>query len=50
MLRPGGALVLEVADGSAREVADLLASRSYADVSVTRDLTDRERVVEGVRA
>jgi release factor glutamine methyltransferase len=50
VLRPGGALVLEVADGSAREVADLLASRGYVDVHVTRDLTDRERVVEGVRA
>ena len=50
VLRPGGALVLEVADGSAREVADLLASRSYADVHVTCDLTDRERVVEGVHA
>jgi release factor glutamine methyltransferase len=49
VLRPGGALVLEVADGSARKVADLLADRGYGDVRVTFDLTDRERVVEGVR-
>ena len=48
VLRPGGALVLEVADGSAWDVAELLAD-CYADVRVTRDLTDRERVVEGVR-
>jgi release factor glutamine methyltransferase len=50
VLRPGGALVLEVADGSAGAVSDLLADRGYADVRVTFDLTDRERVVEGVRA
>jgi release factor glutamine methyltransferase len=50
VLRPGGALVLEVADGSAPGVADLLADLGYAGVRVTRDLTDRERVVEGVRA
>jgi release factor glutamine methyltransferase len=50
VLRPGGALVLEVSDGSAGEVSDLLADGGYADVHVTCDLTDRERVVEGVRA
>ena len=49
VLRPGGALVLEVADGSARDVAELLADCGYADLRMTRDLTDRERVVEGVR-
>jgi release factor glutamine methyltransferase len=49
VLRRGGALVLEVADGSARGVADLLPDLGYADVRVTRDLTDRERVVEGER-
>ncbi len=50
VLRAGGALVLEVADGSAREVVKLLADLGYADVRVTRDLADRERVVEGVHA
>jgi len=49
VLRPGGALVLEVADGSAWDVAELLADCGYADLRMTRDLTDRERVVEGVR-
>jgi release factor glutamine methyltransferase len=49
VLRPGGALVLEVADGSAGKVANLFADRGYEEVRVTSDLTDRERVVDGVR-
>jgi release factor glutamine methyltransferase len=48
-LRPGGALVLEVADGDAGRVAELLHGLGYDDVRVTRDLAGRERVVEGVR-
>ncbi len=43
-------LVLEVADGQARDVADQLRALRYEDVAVTRDLTERERVVEGRRA
>jgi len=49
MLRPGSALVLEVADGDAGRVAELLRGLGYGDVRVTRDLAGRERVVEGVR-
>jgi release factor glutamine methyltransferase len=48
-LSPGGALVLEVGDGQASAVASLLAGSGFADVTVTPDLTGRDRVVEGVR-
>jgi len=47
VLRPGGALVLEVAAGSARRVTTLLRELGYAEVSTTRDLAGRDRVVEG---
>ena len=42
-------LVLEVADGHADAVATSFAERGYVDVSVTRDLSGVERVVEGRR-
>jgi len=47
VLRLGGALVLEVADGTAREVVDLLGQLGFADVAATPDLAGRDRVVEG---
>lgn len=47
VLVPGGALVLEVGDGQAREAAALLESLGYAEVLVTPDLAGRDRVVEG---
>jgi release factor glutamine methyltransferase len=47
VLRPGGALVLEVAAGKAGELAALLAGLGYAEVRVTPDLAGLERVVEG---
>ncbi len=49
VLRPGGALVLEVAAGSAGRVTTLLRELGYAEVSTTRDLAGRDRVVEGER-
>jgi release factor glutamine methyltransferase len=49
VLRPGGALVLEVHERRAREVADALRRAGYTDVHVTVDLAARERVVEGRR-
>jgi release factor glutamine methyltransferase len=42
-------LVFEVADGQAGEVAGILEAEGYRAVSITRDLTGRERVVEGAR-
>jgi release factor glutamine methyltransferase len=48
VLRPGGALVLEVAAGDAARVASLLRGLGYTEVSVTQDLTGRDRVVEAV--
>ena len=48
VLRPGGALVLEVADGDAGRVRELLRGLRYGAVKVTRDLAGRDRVVEGV--
>lgn len=50
VLVAGGALVLEVGDGQAPATAALLERLGYADVRTTRDLTGRERVVEGLRA
>lgn len=47
LLRPGGALVLECADGKARAVASLLETLGYEDVHITDDLAGRERVVDG---
>ena len=49
VLAPGGALVLEVADGTAPRVSELLHVLGYRDVRATTDLTGRNRVVEGVQ-
>jgi release factor glutamine methyltransferase len=49
VLRPGGALVLEIAAFDAGRVATLLRELGYADVTTTRDLAGRERVVEATR-
>ena len=46
-LAPGGALALEVADGKAREIADLLRALGYEEVTIGEDLGGRERVVDG---
>jgi release factor glutamine methyltransferase len=48
VLRSGGALVLEVADGDAGRVAGLLVELGYTDMIMTKDLSGRDRVVEGV--
>jgi release factor glutamine methyltransferase len=47
VLRAGGPLCLEVADGGAGDVARLLESLGYLDVTMTPDLAGRERVVDG---
>jgi release factor glutamine methyltransferase len=44
-LKTGGWLVLEVADGKARDVAAALADLGYESVSIDPDLAGRERVV-----
>ena len=44
-----GWLVLEVGNDQARHVAETLRSLDYADVTINRDLTGKERVVEGRR-
>jgi release factor glutamine methyltransferase len=49
VLGRGRALVLEVAEGTAAEVAALLAGIGFRDVRVTQDLAGRDRVVEGRR-
>jgi release factor glutamine methyltransferase len=46
-LAPGAPLVLETADGDARDVAALLAALGYDDVRIGEDLAGRERVVDG---
>jgi release factor glutamine methyltransferase len=47
VLKPGGALVLEVADGTAPNVSAHLEELGFADVLATPDLAGRDRVVEG---
>ena len=47
VLKPGGWLVLEVADGRAGVVADLLTELGFRAVRRSADLAGRERVVEG---
>jgi release factor glutamine methyltransferase len=47
VLRPGGALVLEVGDGQAPSVAAGLRALGYVEVATTPDLAGCERVVEG---
>jgi release factor glutamine methyltransferase len=47
LLAPGGWLVLEVGDGQAGPLARSLGELGYDDVTITRDLAGRERVVEG---
>ena len=42
-------LVLEVGDGEAARVAGALGSLGYENVTITPDLSGRERVVEGTR-
>jgi release factor glutamine methyltransferase len=42
-------LVFEVGDGQADRVADALASLGYGDVTITPDLAEEDRVVEGRR-
>jgi release factor glutamine methyltransferase len=44
-LQQGGWLVLEVADGKAREVASLVAELGYERATIGADLAGRERVV-----
>ena len=46
-LRPGGALVVEVASHRAAESAALVADAGFGDVRVERDLAGLERVVMG---
>ena len=47
VLVPGGALVLEVADGESGRVSALLRELGYEEVQAGQDLAGRDRVVEG---
>jgi methylase of polypeptide subunit release factors len=49
VLAPGAALVLEVGDGQATDVAELLRDLGYDAVGISEDLTGRERIVDGRR-
>ena len=48
-LRPGGYLVVEVADERAGDAASLLEELGYDEVRLSHDLTGRERIAEGRR-
>jgi len=47
LLRPGGWLVFECGDEQAGEVSETLRSLGYGEVTASRDLAGRDRVVEG---
>ena len=47
-LRDGGALVLEIHAAGADAAAELLSAHGFREIQVTRDLTGRDRVAEGV--
>jgi release factor glutamine methyltransferase len=47
VVRANAVLVLEVADGTAQQVAELLAELGFSDVVATPDFAGRDRVVEG---
>ncbi len=49
VLRPGGGIVVEIAEDLAKDVAEEMGE-SFADVRVLRDLARRERFVLGRRA
>src|SRR5204863_2833852 len=46
-LRPGGSLVMEIADTQGDEVRTILAESGLRQVGVVRDLAGRDRVVAG---
>jgi release factor glutamine methyltransferase len=48
-LKQAGALAMEVGDGQADRVGELLAASGFADVTTYRDLAGVERVVKGSR-
>jgi release factor glutamine methyltransferase len=49
VLRPGAPLVVEVGDGQAGSVAEVLRQLGYREVAISTDLAGRERIVEGRR-
>ncbi len=50
-LRPGGLLALEIGDGQAERVVELIDGRGeYRDARVLRDLAGRQRIVTATRA
>jgi release factor glutamine methyltransferase len=46
-LRPGGWLVLEIAEDQGPDVFELLEETGYSDVAIRKDLNDRDRIAEG---
>lgn len=48
MLRPGGALMVEVGAGQHREVAELFEMYGYSNIEVVPDLSGIQRVVKGI--
>ena len=48
-LKKDGALVFEIGFDQAEDVSRLLAARGFREIKVTKDLSDRDRAVSGVR-
>jgi release factor glutamine methyltransferase len=49
VLRPDGAVVLEVGDGQACDIATMIVALGYRDVRTSKDLAGRQRIVDGKR-
>lgn len=47
VLAPGGHLLMEIGDGQAQAVADLMAASGFGDTCLIRDLAGQERVLGG---
>jgi release factor glutamine methyltransferase len=49
MLRPGGAIAVEIGDGQGEAVSDILEAAGFSDVEMRRDYNGLERMVAGRR-
>lgn len=49
LLKPGGRLFLEINEALGSETAKILSDNGYTEISVNRDLNDRERMVAALR-
>lgn len=49
LLKPGGRLFVEINEALGRETSDILSNFGYTEITVSRDLNERERMVAALR-